>query len=295
MHPQNKQPLVAWAIAALLSTSALGALAKFGKFHINLPEKPKVDPPKIDLNFLAQNNEPPSEEPPQPVTQASPPPDLPTPPTPEPIPEPEPEPIPEPEPLPEPEPEPIPEPEPVVEPEPEPIPEPKIDPAVVRRQQEEKLRREREAKRKKEIADARKAEQRRLKKIADAKAAKIRAEKKRIADAKAAKIRAERKAAAAHAAAAKRIASGPVATRRRKPKYPSSARRAGHQGTTVLLITVGSNGRVSSVRVSKSSGYSSLDNAAVSAARSWKFKPARNGLGQSVPYTLKAPVPFTLR
>jgi len=295
MHPQNKQPLVAWAIAALLSTSALGTLAKFGKFHINLPEKPKVDPPKIDLNFLAQNNEPPS--------------DLPTPPTPEPIPEPEPEPIPEPEPLPEPEPEPIPEPEPVVEPEPEPIPEPKIDPAVVRRQQEEKLRREREAKRKKEIADARKAEQRRLKKIADAKAAekrrlkkiadakaaKIRAEKKRIADAKAAKIRAERKAAAARAAAAKRIASGPVATKRRKPKYPSSARRAGHQGTTVLLITVGANGRVSSVRVSKSSGYSSLDNAAVSAARSWKFKPARNGLGQSVPYTLKAPVPFTLR
>ena len=38
-----------------------------------------------------------------------------------------------------------------------------------------------------------------------------------------------------------------------------------------------------------------LDNAALSAIRSWRFKPARNALGEAVSYSYTLPVPFRLR
>jgi protein TonB len=110
-----------------------------------------------------------------------------------------------------------------------------------------------------------------------------------------AKLDAQAAAARKRAAEAKRIATKPSIISRRKPTYPRSARRAGLQGTTTLTITIGTTGRVTSVRITKSSGHTTLDNAAVSAARSWKFKPAKNGLGQAVPYSMSAPVPFKLQ
>ena len=96
-------------------------------------------------------------------------------------------------------------------------------------------------------------------------------------------------------AVARAIATKPTIIIRRKPTYPRSAQRAGLQGTTTLTITIGTTGRVTSVRIAKSSGHTALDNAAVSAARTWKFKPAKNGLGQAVPYSMSAPVPFKLQ
>ena len=35
--------------------------------------------------------------------------------------------------------------------------------------------------------------------------------------------------------------------------------------------------------------------AAISAVRTWRFTPARNGLGQAVPYTYKQSIPFLLQ
>ncbi|CAN5134886.1 hypothetical protein BH23VER1_BH23VER1_32060 [soil metagenome] len=46
------------------------------------------------------------------------------------------------------------------------------------------------------------------------------------------------------------------------PSYPTSARRAGHQGTVQLLVTVEPSGVPSSVSVTSSSGHSALDTAA---------------------------------
>ena len=168
-------------------------------------------------------------------------------------------------------------PPPPVEVEPPPPPKPKIDPAIEQRKREAEAARLAEKKRK-EAAEAKAAEERR-KQRAEA----LRAEAAR------------KKAAAAKAALAKKITQKPSPISRPSPSYPSSARRAGHEGTVVLSFTVGANGRVSSVSVSKSSGHRSLDSAAVKAISRWKFAPARNGLGQAVSYRYSLPVPFRLR
>ncbi len=46
-----------------------------------------------------------------------------------------------------------------------------------------------------------------------------------------------------------------------RPEYPRSALRNEHQGTTSLAVTIAKNGRVAGVKVLRSSGYDSLDNA----------------------------------
>ena len=68
-----------------------------------------------------------------------------------------------------------------------------------------------------------------------------------------------------------------------KPDYPSASRRAGEQGTTQLDVCIGANGRVSSVSVSKSSGFNRLDEAAAKWIRGERFQPAKvNGAAQDV-------------
>jgi TonB family protein len=68
-----------------------------------------------------------------------------------------------------------------------------------------------------------------------------------------------------------------------KPDYPSASRRAGEQGTTQLDVCINANGRVSSVSVSKSSGYARLDEAAAKWIRGERFQPAKvNGAAQDV-------------
>ena len=166
-------------------------------------------------------------------------------------------------------PEPIPEPEPVAEP--EPTPPPKTDPAIVEKQHQAKAARERE------LARKRIDEKRRQKLTAQ------KAETARM------------RAAAAKAAARQRTVSKPSGISQPKPKYPPAARRAGQQGTVTLSFTIGSSGTVISARIAESSGYTLLDNAALSAIRSWRFKPARNALGEAISYSYTLPVPFRLR
>lgn len=80
----------------------------------------------------------------------------------------------------------------------------------------------------------------------------------------------------------------------RQPEYPSSAKQNCEFGTTTLELTVGTNGRVTNVSVAKSSGFPDLDQAAVEAARHWRFGAARRN-GKPVESTFKLNVKFDLR
>ncbi|MBP5391987.1 MAG: TonB family protein [Bacteroidales bacterium] len=67
-------------------------------------------------------------------------------------------------------------------------------------------------------------------------------------------------------------------------KYPSSERKAGHQGMVTLSCVMGADNRLRDIKVVKSSGYPVLDSAAVQAAE----KAGRNPLKRVVPaYSLE--------
>ena len=65
------------------------------------------------------------------------------------------------------------------------------------------------------------------------------------------------------------------------PDYPYSARRFGHEGEVVLEIEITSEGRSGHVSVIKSSGYPSLDRAALKAAKKWIFFEGDSPFGES--------------
>jgi protein TonB len=60
-----------------------------------------------------------------------------------------------------------------------------------------------------------------------------------------------------------------------KPRYPDLARRAGIEGQTVVKALVDIDGSIMDVQILKSSGNQMLDEAALAAARNWKFSPAK--------------------
>jgi len=58
------------------------------------------------------------------------------------------------------------------------------------------------------------------------------------------------------------------------PDYPLDARRRRLQGSGILEAAVDfKTGRVTSVRMVKSTGHKILDDAALAAFRQWRFKP----------------------
>ena len=64
--------------------------------------------------------------------------------------------------------------------------------------------------------------------------------------------------------------------------YPDASRRAGEEGTTGVMVVVGTDGRVKSCTITNSSGFSRLDERACQIAqRRWRFKPATQE-GQAV-------------
>lgn len=76
-----------------------------------------------------------------------------------------------------------------------------------------------------------------------------------------------------------------------RPAYPLAARRRGDQGTVLVRVLVTVEGLVASVGLEKTSGHSSLDEAALSAVKSWRFVPARQG-GQPVEAPYVVPIVF---
>ncbi|MEB1845075.1 TonB family protein [Xanthomonas campestris pv. campestris] len=78
------------------------------------------------------------------------------------------------------------------------------------------------------------------------------------------------------------------------PSYPVAALRAGQQGTVMLRVLVGTDGRPAEVSVQTSSGHRALDLAARSQVlRSWRFQPAMQN-GQAVQAYGLVPVSFSL-
>lgn len=59
------------------------------------------------------------------------------------------------------------------------------------------------------------------------------------------------------------------------PTYPSSARRAGHEGTVTVEFIVGDGGSVISAYAKRASPWPELNEAAVSAVRRWRFPPGK--------------------
>lgn len=103
----------------------------------------------------------------------------------------------------------------------------------------------------------------------------------------------ERREKARLAGLARKVIQQASVVSRSTPHYPKSARRKGLQGRVVVTVTVGTSGKVSSCQISQSSGHSTLDQSAVSAARRYRFRPAKNGLGQAV--SVRKAIPFNFQ
>jgi TonB family protein len=58
------------------------------------------------------------------------------------------------------------------------------------------------------------------------------------------------------------------------PKYPADARLAGHQGTSILSLTVGTDGLLRGIKIVRRLD-DELDQSAVAAVSTWQYEPAR--------------------
>lgn len=77
------------------------------------------------------------------------------------------------------------------------------------------------------------------------------------------------------------------------PVYPSQAKRANIQGKVLLNVMVNAEGKAAKVDVSKSSGSSVLDQAALAAVKEWRFIPAVKR-GRAVQANVIVPVDFKI-
>lgn len=84
----------------------------------------------------------------------------------------------------------------------------------------------------------------------------------------------------------------PVFLGGRNPVYPQDLQDQGIGGTVVLRLTVSSSGTVTDVDIAGSSGISQLDRAAVQAAYSYSFAPARNVYDEPVACIVNKKVVF---
>lgn len=60
-----------------------------------------------------------------------------------------------------------------------------------------------------------------------------------------------------------------------EPEYPAEARMNGAEGRTLVEVFIDESGTVQSARTIESSGHESLDVAAQTAARQWRFRAAQ--------------------
>jgi protein TonB len=99
-----------------------------------------------------------------------------------------------------------------------------------------------------------------------------------------------RAASAAEAAAFRSAWSAALSWNRR---YPEAARARGEQGTVRLALTIGRSGHVMSARIVSSSGFVTLDQAALEMARNASGRPLPPEMGSSV--SLVVPVRYSIR
>jgi protein TonB len=77
------------------------------------------------------------------------------------------------------------------------------------------------------------------------------------------------------------------------PAYPALSRRLGEEGKLVLQVELDETGRISQAKVIESSGHPRLDNAALSAVKTWRCRPAMRD-GQAVPAIALQPFNFVI-
>lgn len=77
------------------------------------------------------------------------------------------------------------------------------------------------------------------------------------------------------------------------PVYPSAARRNNIQGKVLLSVVVNSDGNAAEVKISRSSGFDMLDEAALDAVKQWRFIPAKKH-GHSVTASVIVPIVFKI-
>lgn len=78
------------------------------------------------------------------------------------------------------------------------------------------------------------------------------------------------------------------------PVYPQALRDAGIGGRVVVRGVIGTDGRVESAEVVRSSGNSTLDSNALSAFYKWRFSAAKNDAGQKVRCYFVQGFPFVI-
>ncbi len=83
-------------------------------------------------------------------------------------------------------------------------------------------------------------------------------------------------------------------SRAARPQYPEWSRRFQEQGKVVLEFEINPKGEPILCQISKSSGFSHLDRAAQSAAKSWKFFPATFD-GEPISDRIQVTVQFRLQ
>ncbi len=86
--------------------------------------------------------------------------------------------------------------------------------------------------------------------------------------------------------------SAPVPIYDPDPEYSEEARKAKYQGTVILWVVVGIDGRPREMRIVRSLGMG-LDERAMEAVRKWRFKPGMKGT-QPVPVQINVEVNFRL-
>jgi TonB family protein len=86
--------------------------------------------------------------------------------------------------------------------------------------------------------------------------------------------------------------SPPVPIYKVEPEFTEAARKAKYQGTVLVQIVVGADGRVQDPRVVKAVGLG-LDEKALEAVKQWKFKPGMKD-GRPVPVYAQIEVTFRL-
>ena len=88
-------------------------------------------------------------------------------------------------------------------------------------------------------------------------------------------------------------ATRPKLLQKTAPAYPPAEEAAHHGGRVELKITVKDDGTVDAVQVAKGTGFAALDQAAVDAAKAWRFAPATDDAGKPVASEVTFALNFT--
>lgn len=77
----------------------------------------------------------------------------------------------------------------------------------------------------------------------------------------------------------------------RKPKRSIQSEKMGEAGRVHIYVVIGADGELLDAKIDKSSGYPRLDNSALEAVRTWRFKPGMvEGVATALPYLI--PITF---